>query len=345
MKAAIEAVEYYLPEQALTSAQLAEEYPDWSVRKIEEKTGIALRWIAAPGECASDLAVAAANKLFASGYARESIDFLLLCTQSPDYFLPTTACLVHERLGLRKDAGACDFNLGCSGFVYGLSLAKCLIEGNQARHVLLITADTYSKFLKPEDRGVRTIFGDAGAAVLVSATDRVDEPISSFAFGTDGSGAANLIVREGGCRSLSSRSGNESQDAQPAPPPRLTMNGPEIFDFALRVVAPCVERVLAAANRTKDDVDLYVFHQANEYMLKCLRRQLGIPEDRFFICLREFGNTVSSTIPIALKEAVRSGRLGGGRLALLVGFGVGYSWAGCLVRIGSPHPGSPATHG
>src|SRR5690242_19857668 len=162
IQAAIKAIEYYLPENAVSTEQLAAEFPEWSVEKIEEKTGIRVRHTAGAGECASDLGCAAAQKLFDSGAcAAADIDYILLCTQSPDYFLPTTACLMQERLGIPTHAGALDFNLGCSGFVYGLGLAQGLIATGQAGRVLLITAETYSKFIHPRDKSVRSLFGDA----------------------------------------------------------------------------------------------------------------------------------------------------------------------------------------
>ena len=170
MHASISAIEYYLPEKTVSTEELAAEFPAWTVAKIDEKTGIRDRHIAATGECSSDLAVAAARKLFESGACQPGeIDFLLFCTQSPDHFLPTTACLIQDRLGIPTTAGALDFNLGCSGFVYGIGLAEGLISSGQASRVLLLTAETYSKFLSAGDRSVRTIFGDAGAATLLVA--------------------------------------------------------------------------------------------------------------------------------------------------------------------------------
>src|ERR1700728_2509493 len=162
MKAVIRAIQHHLPEAVLQTKDLAREFPDWPVAKIEGKTGISQCHIAAAGECSSDLGIAAAKKLFASGAAAAAdIDFLLLCTQSPDYFLPTTACLVQDQLGIPTSTGALDFNLGCSGFIYGLGLAEGIIASSQARRLLLITAETYSKFMHPSDKSVRTIFGDA----------------------------------------------------------------------------------------------------------------------------------------------------------------------------------------
>ena len=162
----------HFPQRVETNAQLAEEYPQWNVATIAEKTGIHQRYIAAEGECASDLGVQAAQKLFHEhDIDPASVDYLLLCTQTPDYPLPTTACLMQERLGLRQSVGAIDFNQGCSGFVYGLSLAEGLICGGMADRILFITAETYSKYIHPTDRSLRTIFSDAAAATLIEEDD------------------------------------------------------------------------------------------------------------------------------------------------------------------------------
>jgi 3-oxoacyl-[acyl-carrier-protein] synthase-3 len=337
--AAIQAIEYYLPEGALTNQELAQAFPEWSLDKIADKTGIVQRHLAGPEECSSDLAVAAARKLFGRGACKpEEIDFILLCTQSPDYFLPTTACILQDRLGLPTTAGALDFNLGCSGFIYGLSLAKGLIETGQATRVLLLTAETYSKFLHPQDRSVRALFGDAAAATLVCG--RADAPpgdlpwIGPFVFGTDGKGMDNLIVPTGGMRRPDRGRTPTVHDAGARPPfpDHLYMNGPEIFTFTLRAVPQAVKQLLARAGKTLDDVDLFVFHQANRYMLDHLRDKLKIPSDKFVLALSHCGNTVSSTIPIALKEAAGRHQLPAGKVVMLVGFGVGYSWGATLIH-------------
>lgn len=336
MKAAIAAIEYYFPERNLTNEQLAAEFPEWSVEKIAEKTGIAERWVSAEGECSSDLAVAAARKLFDGGVCKPAdIDYILFCTQSPDYFLPTTACLLQQRLGIPTSAGALDFNLGCSGYVYGLGLAKALIETGQATHVLLVTAETYTKFIHPKDKSVRTLFGDAGAATLVRGVPESAECIGPFVYGTDGAGAANLIVPAGGMRRRTAPSDEAptlDSDGNLRSQANLYMNGPEIFAFTLRVVPKVVLELLARTGKTLGDIDLFIFHQANQYMLEHLRKKLKIPADRFFVGMRHCGNTVSCTIPIALKQAAAEGRMGPGHLVMLVGFGVGYSWGATLVR-------------
>ncbi len=340
MQAFVCSIEYYLPENTLTTADLAAQFPQWPVERIRAKTGIDQRHIAGPEEFSSDLAVQAASRLFSSGAcsARE-IDYLLLCTQSPDYFLPTTACLVQERLGLQTSTGALDFNLGCSGFVYGLGLAKGLIETGQARNVLLITAETYSKFLYPQDRGTRTIFGDGAAATLVRGDDSVAESngpwIGPFVYGTDGRGAPNLIVRAGGFRRPRSPESSQitlDEGGSVRIDDYLYMNGPELFTFTIREIPPAVQQLLARSCVTIDAIDLFVFHQANQFMLEHLRSELEIPEEKFYLALARCGNTVSSSIPIALKEAQIAGVLRPGHLVMSLGFGVGYSWAGTMLR-------------
>jgi 3-oxoacyl-[acyl-carrier-protein] synthase III len=335
VRGAIRAIAHHLPEQVLDNDQLALELGAWSAEKIEHKTGIRTRHIVREGECASDLAFKAAEKLFAQGACVPAdIDCLLLCTQSPDYFLPTTACLLQTRLGLRKSCAALDFNLGCSGFVYGLGLAKGLVESGQARNVLLLTADTYSKFIHPQDRSVRTLFGDAAAATLVSGMESEECLIGPFVYGTDGTGADNLIVPTGGLRRppVSNPVLVEDNDGNKRTINHLHMNGPEIFNFSLQVVPQTVTELLKASGRRREEIDYFVFHQANRYMLEHLRKKLAISAEKFCISMRDCGNTVSSTIPIALEGLWREGKVLPGNLLMLVGFGVGYSWGATLVR-------------
>jgi 3-oxoacyl-[acyl-carrier-protein] synthase-3 len=336
MHAAVSAIEYFLPDRSLSTADLSAEFPEWSVAKIDGKTGIQQRHIAAEGECSSDLAVAAAQKLFASGACRpDQIDYVLLCTQSPDYFLPTTACLLQDRLGIPTSAGALDFNLGCSGYIYGLGLAQGLISSGQASRILLITAETYSKFLHPRDKSVRTIFGDAAAATLLTAGNSPAPLIGPFVYGTDGSGGPNLIVPSGGlrrprsaetCIETADDSGNVRTEDN------LFMNGAEIFTFTLSVVPQTVRCLLQKAKLDLADIDLFIFHQANKYMLEHLRKSMQIPQEKFQMAMAHCGNTVSSTIPIALKHAAQEQRLQEGAVVMLVGFGVGYSWGATLLR-------------
>lgn len=347
LQARIESIEVYLPERTLDNSRLAELFPEWSVEKIEKKTGIRRRHVVEDDQCASDLAEAATRKLFDQHPAlRDRIDTLILCTQTPDYLLPTTACALQDRLQLSNQTAAFDFNLGCSGFVYGLGLAKGLIETGQARDVLLLTADTYSRLIHPRDKSVRTLFGDAGAATWMTAVEQAAEqpaPIGPFVYGTDGSGKGNLIVPAGGMRTpagADSKLLREDKHGNYRTDENLFMNGAELFTFTLSKVPGLVSDALARANLSVADVDHFVFHQANRFMLEALRNKCKLPTDKFFIGLEEVGNTVSCSIPLALKQLSDAGRLQQGHLAMLVGFGVGYSWGATFVRWHADRPTS-----
>ena len=329
-------ISYFLPEKTLTNDDLAIEYEsNWNSKKIYKKIGIKSRHIATT-ETTSQLAARAAEKLFSeSGFPKDKIDFLLLCTQSPDYFLPTTACIVQDMLGLSTSCGAFDFNLGCSGFVYGLAIAKGLIAGGMAKNVLLLTVETYTKYIHPKDKSVRTIFGDGAAATLITHEEGDPCKIGEFLFGTDGKGASNLIVPAGAmAMPKSDETAEERVDEQGNVRSlnNLYMNGPEIFNFTLDIVPDTVKSLLARAKLSMDDIDLFVFHQANKFMLDSLRDKIGIPEEKFYLDMEDKGNTVSATIPIAIKDALDEGRIRRGDRLMLVGFGVGYSWAGCIVE-------------
>ncbi|NOU16863.1 MAG: ketoacyl-ACP synthase III [Bacteroidales bacterium] len=331
MKAYIKAVSYYLPSGFLTNYDLVKEFPEWSVDKIAEKIGVTKRHISAKNETAGDMAIHASKLLFEEySVSPSQVDFILLCTQSPDYFLPTTACILQNKLGISTKAGALDFNLGCSGFVYGLALAKGLIAGGIANNILLITSETYTKHIHSRDKGNRTIFGDAAAATLVSVEGFAE--IMKFSLGTDGRGAENLIIKTGGLRDpLKSNDLFFDENENPICSDNLFMNGSEIFNFTLDAVPLLVSDTLIKNNLTKEEINLFIFHQANKYMMNFLRKKIKIDEDKFYFYLENVGNTVSSTIPIALKEAKKENKLNGN--ILLAGFGVGYSWGGTILKI------------
>jgi 3-oxoacyl-[acyl-carrier-protein] synthase-3 len=326
--AAIGPIAVHLPERVETNEQLRAEYPSWDMNLIGSKTGILSRHIAAPDECASDLGVQAALKLFREfDIDPRSIDFILLCTQTPDYPLPTTACLLQDRLQLKTSVGALDFNLGCSGFVYGLSLADGLIRSGVARRVLLVTAETYSKYIAPDDRSLRPIFGDGAAATLIEA--HPEPTLSGFVFGTDGSGADTLIVNRGGARP-------EKDAIQPRHRQRwnspLYMDGPSLINLTVGTIPQLLEDVCNSAGLPAAEIDLYLMHQATFKMLDELRQRLDLTAEQLPIVLERCGNTVSSTLPIVIDELRRTGRLRPNLRSLLVGFGVGFSWAGCVWR-------------
>ena len=326
MKAYIKKIEYYLPEKVEEN----------HAGRLRKKTGIERRHICSENEIASDLAVKAAEKLFASGVDKKSIEYLILCTQSPDYFLPTTACLLQDRLGLPTSIGAVDYNLGCSGYIYGLGLAKGLIESNQVKNVLLLTAETYSKYIHPDDNSVRPLFGDGATATLITAVDTDAEGIFGITYGTDGSGGNNLIVPVGGMKQPYADTGLEDlydDYGNHRTNRNLYMSGSAIMNFTLENIPGMVDEILRKTGLKREDVDYYVFHQANHFMLKFLQEKCGLTDYLYWNDVRNYGNTVSSSVPIALHDMLHAN--GDKKMAnvMLAGFGVGLSWAGCMVKL------------
>ncbi|MFN4198151.1 MAG: 3-oxoacyl-ACP synthase III family protein [Flavobacterium sp.] len=330
MGTVIKKIEYVFPDNKITNDDLKLTFPDYDFDKFEEKVGIKNRYWVAENETGLDLAHKACEKLFIS-IDKNDIDYILYCTQSPEYFLPTTACILQDRLGIKKSIGALDFNLGCSGFTYGLSLAKGLIESQQAKNVLLVTAETYSKFLHPLDRTNRAIFGDAASATLITYSEY--NTIGSFMFGTDGFGYDKLIVKNGCSRfpfnpnaeEISYGTNNIYSDNH------LYMNGPEVFNFTNEVIPDFTKEILKKNNLEITEINQFIFHQANAFMLNFMRKRLKIDSNNFYIDLLDGGNTVSSTIPIALKNY--SQNINQEENLLLVGFGVGLSWSGGFIKI------------
>lgn len=330
IKAYINAISYYLPEKELTNEELMAEFPEWSVGKVANKVGIARRFISGIGETAGDMAIKAAERLFEEyDIDRNSINFLVLCTQSPDYFLPSTACIIQSRLGLPTSCGGFDINLGCSGYEYGLAVAKGFIVAGIAKSVLLLTAETYTKYLHPKDKRNRTIFGDGASATLISTKGFAE--IGEFALGMNGRGAEGLIVKTGASRFPEKLNDLKfDENSNPHSSDYLFMDGKAIFDFTSDIVPIMVKDTLNLNSLQLDDVNLVVFHQANKYMINYLRKLLNIDTKRFYIFLENVGNTVSSTIPIALYEAAKEDRLHGN--VLIAGFGVGFSWGATILR-------------
>ena len=299
MKAFIKHISTYFPEKSLSNEEISERFPEWDSEKIIQKIGVRNRFNSGEDEFVSDMATKVSEKLFSeNNFDRSSVDFVLLCTQSPDYYLPTTACIVQNNLGLRNDIGALDFNQGCSGFVYGLSLAKGLIVAGIAKNVLLITAETYTKHIHKEDKGNLSIFGDAAAATIIS-TDGLYE-INEFSLGTDGSGAQNLIVKNGGIKNP------KTDDSLIDSGNYLFMDGTAVFNFTIQNVPILVNENLTKNNLDIKDVDQFIFHQANTFMLNYLRKRIGIEPEKFIIDMENCGNTVSSTIPIVLKNLIEN---------------------------------------
>ena len=332
MGSIIKRISVHLPENVLSNLDLANEFHRWNPEKIEKKIGIRERRIANLNETAGDLAYEAALSVL-QGYDKEKIDSLIFCTQSPDYFLPATACLLQDRLALGNHVSAFDFNQGCSGYIYGLAMSKAFINSGIASNVLLLMGETYSKHIHPKDLANRTIFGDGASATIIEKSD--SEHIMEFEFGTDGSGYKNLCVLNGAFRSRFDTAAkemiNESGDISTSN--HLFMNGPDIFNFTIESVPKAVENCLIKNEITISDIDYVIFHQANLYMIEYLRKIIKIPKEKFYANLLDTGNTVSSTIPIALNDCIRNKIIQKGDKILLCGYGVGYSWGAVIIDI------------
>ena len=328
----IKAISYYLPEKVLTNEELIKEFPEWSVEKVAKKVGVNSRHIADEKETAGDLAEKAALNLFAEYKINpKDIDFLILCTQSPDYFLPSTACVLQSKLGISTHAGAFYYNLGCSGCVYGIAMANSFVESGLAKNVLLITAETYSKYLHQSDKSNRSIFGDAAAACLISE-DGIAE-IGSSVLGTDGSGAEKLILKTGAARQKN-HTGlfSEDDEGHVRYDDYLYMDGGGIFNFTLEAVPAMMKEVLDKNGLEKENIDYFVFHQANKFMLNTIRKVCVLPKDKFYVNLEETGNTVSSTVLIGLKQCLENEIIHEGMDIMIAGFGVGLSWGGTILK-------------
>lgn len=332
MNAFIKGISYYLPEKIITNEELVIEFPEWSVEKVAQKVGVDSRHLAAENETAGDMAEKAARKLFEEYQIDpKSIDFLMLCTQSPDYFLPSTACVLQDRLGIPKSVGAFDYNLGCSGCIYGMALAKGLIVAGIAKNVLLLTAETYQKYLHPSDKSNRSIFGDGAAACLISTEGFAE--IGEFSLGTDGSGANNLIVKTGASRQKEATGKFvEDEEGHIWYDDYLYMNGGNIFNFTLEAVPVMMKEILDKNDIEKDHIDFYVFHQANRFMLNTIRKVCVLPKEKFYINLANTGNTVSSTIFIGLRDCLDNQIIKSGNNVMISGFGVGLSWGGTILK-------------
>ncbi len=336
MKVGIDAIAYALPREVLTNETLRASHPDWDFDRLEERTGVLQRHISGPGETALDLAAASCDQLIGEGsLVIDEVDAVIFCTETPDYVIPPNACLLHGRLGMRPNVVAFDINMGCSGYIYGLELARSLIVSGAARKVLLATADTYSRLIHPDDRATRCLFGDGGAVSLISPS--ADERgLLDISLGTAGKYYERFIVRAGGARcarsaetatAVTDRSGNVRTAEH------IKMDGLGVSSFFNSTI-PATVRALLEQNGVKaDDVDLFVFHQASRLALDSLRRLLDIPDDKMLYEIAEVGNLVSASIPVALKRAIADGRIQPGDLLLLCGFGVGLSWGTALLKL------------
>ena len=334
MKAQIAAIEYSLPEQCVTNDDLDVLHPEWTIHKIAARTGVIRRYICGDNETALDLGQAACEKLLDRGLvSREDIGALIVCTQSPDHIMPPNSTLLQHRLQLPDTVAAFDYSLACSGFIYGLFMAKALIESQMLDNVLLVTSEAYSKLLSPNDRATAVLFGDGAAATLLR---RGDTGVGEVVLGTDGAGGERFIVPAGGTRlPRTEETGVEHSDAfgNLRSQEHIYMDGQAMLGFVKRRVPASIRTLLEKSDYTPDDISMYVFHQASGLALDYLEKEMAIPPEKMYRNLADVGNTVSASIPIAIKDAESAGRIGPGSRLVLAGFGVGFSWGACIVEL------------
>lgn len=328
----------YLPPRELTNEELAARSGDeaWDAPQILRKTGVRTRHLS-DGLTPSDMAVRAARKLFDEhGASPEDIDFVLLCCEFPDYFCPSTVCIVQDKLGIPTSAGALRIDYGCSGYVYGLMTAKGILAAGEASRLLFITAEVHTRMTHPRDRSNLLLLGDASTATLLTADDL--PKIGKFVAGTDGSGARHLIVEAGAMAmpySEATKVETTDDGGSVTTPEHVRMDGLEVFGFTRRAVPDLVRRTLEKNELSMDEIDIFIFHQPNKFLLEMLRDKIKIPPEKFIIDMEETGNTASNSIPLAMKRAMEREpeRFSVGTKILIAGFGIGYSWGATVLTL------------
>ncbi|MDG1279216.1 MAG: ketoacyl-ACP synthase III [Algoriphagus sp.] len=322
-----------VPANKIINRDYTEHFPAQDVAEIVEKTGIEERRFALKDTCSSDLCYAAAEKLIADlKIDKDEIDLLVFVSQTPDYRMPATSVILQARLGLSKQTMAFDLSLGCSAFVYGLSVVFSMVQSGQIRKALLLDGETRSRAYHPKDRRVAFLFGDGGIAAVIGKNSKFGK--SFFSLNTDGNKEDLIKIKAGGYRYPSSTEtvkerivddyGNISTDEHG------TMNGGDVFNFVIQEIPVDFKRILAFAGTEKEAIDYFVFHQANAFMNGYLAKKLKLPLERVPSSIREFGNTSSVSIPLTIVSQLQ-GKLSGNKKLLLSGFGVGMSWASAVM--------------
>jgi len=335
MQNKIQDISCYFPEKVLTNELLQNEFPKLKLPELTRLTGVSQRHICCDGETSVDMGAAAAENLFnESDINKESIDFIIFCSAGGDYITPASSCIIHDRLGLPEYCGAYDFNQGCTGYIYGLSMADSLISSGNANNILLITSEAITGTIHTKDSSNRAIFGDGATASIIVKDDKKSS-YGKFIFGTDGSKHDKIIIKHGRERyplpkyaedDRIDNFGNVRNDAN------FYMDGSEVFNFSVTKAPDLVSQLLDNANMRFEDIDFFVFHQANQIILETIGRKLKVPKNKLIIEIETTGNTVSSTIPIALKNAIYKKQIKRGQIILIAGFGVGFSWGGTIMK-------------
>jgi 3-oxoacyl-[acyl-carrier-protein] synthase-3 len=332
----ISAISYYLPEYVERNIDLQEEYPQKVNADIIEKVGVKERHIIPKDLKASHIALLAAEQLLEeTGFDRSKIDALIYCSEHHDYVTPPTSCVLHGELGLSKHAGTFDMTHGCSGYLYGLALAKSLVDSMGMENVLFLTASATTKYIDPANLALRLLFGDAGSATLISSGgENKFGSIGNFSLGTDGASYKKILIRDGReAYPLTEGSFDEQTDqfGNVYTNRGLYMDGQGILLFILKRVPQLIEETLAKNGLSLEDIDLFVLHQANYFALEYVRKKLKLEEGKFFYDMEGLGNTVQATVPIGLRDAMGKGLIKAGSKVLIAGFGTGLSWGATVL--------------
>ena len=333
MSLIIKSIEYYLPETVVTNDDLQKENPDWNLEKVVEKSGVHQRHIAGKNETAYDLSVKACDKLFQSN-DKNDIDGIIYCTQSPDYIMPSNSFLLHNYLNLKDNVFAFDFNHACTGYIYGLAMAEAFFKSGMAKQILLVTADTYSKYINKKDRSTRVLFGDGAAATIVQESNS-RKGIIDIDLGSSGSGYDKFWIPAGGSRlPKSSRTSVVIKDDRGNKRTQndIELDGLGVLSFINSVVPKQINRLLEKNNIDKTDVNQFIFHQASKMTLDSIMRLMKLNKEQVFINIRNIGNTVSASIPIAIKDAIEQDKIDIDSTVILSGFGVGLSYGVILIE-------------
>ncbi len=315
----IKHIETQLPKNSLKISSLKKKNPSWDIKRIINKTGIEKIWYTKKNETALDLATKASKKILKK-VNKDTIDSIIYVSQSPEYFLPSNSCILQNRLRLKKNTKAFDINLGCSGFVYALSIASSLIQSNMSKKILIVCTDTYTKYIKNNDRTNKPLFSDGASATLVCKSKK--KLISNFIFGTDGSGYKDLIVEQGASKS------NFMSNTKAS----LYMNGSKVFMFTMSEIPKNINEILNKLSIKKKKINKFFFHQGSKVILETLQESLNLNKSQVYNNLKNLGNTVSSTIPFALKQADKEKKINNNDVLVLSGFGVGLSWGSCVIK-------------
>ena len=323
--ATISAICTCVPNRKFDNLTETTEFKPEEVQKVVRMAGVRSRYMASESVFSSDLCTAAAkNVIVAIGWEKDSIDGLIMVTQTPDYFLPSTACVVHKRLRLKESCAAFDVGLGCSGYPYGLWMAAMMLQSRGFKRVLLLHGETPTRFSNRTDRSVALLFGDAGSATALEMTESLGSPKWYFSLHTDGSGLDDLIIEGGGFR-----------DRFPEDPRKLfvRMNGSNLFNFTIKRVPTLIQDTLSAAGETMDDVDYLIFHQSNRFIMQHLAKKVAIPEQKVPFTIEEFGSAGGPSVPLTITRGLLERPADHALRLLLISYGVGLSWASALIDL------------